>query len=165
MSPAGLCWRLSGLPSPGSGAAHLCFCSAPTGFLLRPHMVGGLEASARAVLALPLLWPGGVLPTSVRGSYVCPASAMASWGVQCRWPPICRSLRAGQTLSQDRFLHVQEHRVAFHPFASSSISVPSVLSPESRSVTSLLRFPPGHFVPSDAVVNGTLFILLSDGLS
>lgn len=147
---------LSGLWGRGAARSCLCLCSAPTGFPRRPHAVRVPGASAWAALALPPLWPCGAPPTSARGSHVCPVSATASWGVRCRSPRICRSLRAGRPWSQDRSLHTQEHRVAFHPCASSSISVPSVLSSERRLVTSLLRFPPGHFVPPDAVVNGTV---------
>ena len=85
--PEGLCARLrsslSGLCGRGAmgpRGAHTSFCSMPTRFPPRPQVVRGLVANAWAVLALPPLWPRKVLPTSVHGSYVCPAFATASVG-------------------------------------------------------------------------------------
>ena len=146
VSPTGLCARPSGLPAPGSGAARPCSCPAPTRFPPRPHAVRGPGAGAGAVLALPPLWPHGVRPASACGSgrlfRVCDGVV----GSSVRRPRICRSLRAGRTWLQGQFLHLQERRVAFRPRASSCVSAPSVLSSESRSVTSLLRYPRPSFL-------------------
>ena len=131
----------------GRGAARPCSCSAPTRFPQRPRAVRGPGAGARAVLALPPLW-------SRAGRGVRPVSATASWGIRCDGP--ASAGRPGQDGRGHwgRFLRVQGHRVvALHPCATSSVSVPSVLSAESRPVASWLRFPPGHVV---AVVRGTV---------
>ena len=149
-SPAGLT-----SPAQGGRAARPCSCFAPTRFPPLPHAVRGPGAGS----------PGGACTPAALASRVPSASArggVSLWSLRRRsgefgaTPRSCRSLWAGQTCSQGRFLRGQEHRAALRPRASSSVSVPSALSWDSRPATSLLRLPLGHVVPSAAVVNGTV---------
>ena len=160
VSPAGLCARPSGLPAPGSGAAgprvrvpaprRLGSRSVLARFAVRGQVPGRCSRSRRSGRA-------GSLPPPRAGRGVRPVSATASWGIRCDGP--ASAGRSGQDGRGHwgRFLRVQGHRVvALHPCATSSVSVPSVLSSEGRPVASWLRFPPGHVVPCDAVVRGTV---------
>ena len=156
LSPARLCARPSGLPAPGSGAAGPRV-RLPAPRRLRSRRVltrFEVRGQVRAVLGLPPLWLRGVRSPSAHVSRCLSRVCDGATGSSVRRPRICRSLRAGRTWSQGRFLHVQEHRVALLSCESSSVSVPSVLSSENTPVTSLLRFPLGHAVLSAAVVNG-----------
>ena len=57
-------------------------------------------------------------------------------------------------------LPIQEHRVSFHFFESSSISCISVLQfSEYRSFTSLVKIIPRYFILFDAILNRIVFLL------
>ena len=150
VSPAGLT-----SPAPGGGAARPCSCSAPTRFPPLPHAVRGPGAGSPGGACTPAALASRVPSASARGGVSLP-SLRRRRGDFGATPRSCRSLRAGQTCSRGRFLRGQEHRAALRPRASSSVSVPSALSWDSRPATSLLRLPLGHVVPSAAVVNGTV---------
>ena len=152
VSPAGLT-----SPARGCGAARPCSCSAPTRFPPLSHVGGvpGPGAGSLGGACTPASRALRVPSASARGG-VCLLSPRRRRGEFGATPRSCRSLRAGQTCSRGRFLRGQEHRAALRPRASSSVSVPSALSWDSRPATSLLRLPLGHVVPSAAVVNGTV---------